>query len=57
MPKFEVFTFKSNEKLVEEIRNEEENINCEMFKEFFEYQSPSFLAKDLLKLYQVKIIK
>ena len=46
MPKFEVIIFKSNEKFAEEIRNEKENINCEMFKEFSEYQSPSFLAKD-----------
>ena len=57
MPKFEVFTFKLNEKFVKEIRNDEENINSEISKEFFEYHNPSFLVKHLLKLYQVQIIK
>ena len=37
-----------------EIKNYEENINNEIYKEYFGYQDTSFLAKNLLKDTQVK---
>ena len=41
-------------KIVAEIRNDKENINSGIFREYFRYQNPSFLAKDLLKANQIK---
>ena len=41
-------------KTVAEIRNDKENINSGIFREYFRYQNPSFLAKDLLKANQIK---
>ena len=37
-----------------EIKNYEENINNEIYKEYFGYQDTSLLAKNLLKDTQVK---
>ena len=45
--------FKLN-KTAAEIRNDKENINSGIFREYFRYQNPSFLAKDLLKANQIK---
>ena len=41
-------------KTVAEIRNDKENINSGIFREYFRYHNPSFLAKDLLKANQIK---
>ena len=35
-------------------RNDEENINSEIFRKYFRNQKASFLSKDLLKANQVK---
>ena len=37
-----------------EIWNDKVNINSGIFREYFRYQNPSFLAKDLLKANQIK---
>ena len=34
------------EKFLNEIKNEEKNINEQIFREYFNYQSPSLLVKD-----------
>ena len=52
--KQEIFPFKLHEIFVNEIRNDEENINNEIFKEYFWHQYPSFLVKNLLIASQVK---
>ena len=54
IPKVEISLFKLNENFVNAIRNDEENINGEIFRKYLGYQNPSFLAKDLLKDIQVK---
>ena len=36
-------------KIVNEIRNVEENMSNEIFREYFGYQNPSFLVENLLK--------
>ena len=38
--KSKIFAFKLNQNFVNEIRNDEENINNEIFKEYFGYQNP-----------------
>ena len=43
-----------NEYSVNKIKNDEKNINTEVFNEYFGYQNPSFLAEDLFKANQVK---
>ena len=43
-----------NEYFVNKIKNDEKNINTEVFNEYFGYQNPSFLAEDLFKANQVK---
>ena len=52
--KQEIFPFKLREIFVNEIRNDEENINNEIFKEYFWHQYPSFLVKNLLTVSQVR---
>ena len=37
-----------------EIINDEENINHEIFREYITYQNPSFVAKELLKANDIK---
>ena len=46
--------FRMNEDFANEIRNDEENINSQIFREYFVYQNPSLLAKVLIKANQVK---
>ena len=45
---------KLNENFANEIRNDEENINSEIFRKYFGYPNPSSLAKGLLIASQVK---
>ena len=52
--KIEVSPFKSSKNFVNKIRGKEKYTNNEIFKEYFGYQNPSFIAKDLLKANQVK---
>ena len=52
--KIEVSPFKSSKNFVNEIRGKEKYANNEIFKEYFGYQNPSFIAKDLLKANQAK---
>ena len=40
---------KLHEHFLNEIENKEKNINERIFKEYFNYHSPSFLVKDLYK--------
>ena len=47
--KIEVSPFKSSKNFVNEIRGKEKYTNNEIFKDYFGYQNPSFIAKDLLK--------
>ena len=42
------------EKCLNEIKNEEKNINKQIFIEFFTYHYPSFLVKDLYEGNQIK---
>ena len=37
-----------------EIKNEEKNVNEQMFREYFQYHVPSFLVKDLYEDNQIK---
>ena len=53
--KTETSPFKLNKNFVSKIKNEEEKLNTEIFKKYFGYQNPSFLAKDLFKANQVII--
>ena len=46
MPKVKIDPFRLNENF--------KKLNSEIFREYFRYQNPSFLAKDLLKANQVK---
>ena len=46
MPKVKIYPFRINENF--------KKLNSEIFREYFRYQNPSFLAKDLLKANQVK---
>ena len=39
---------------INEIINDEKGISCEIFNEYFGYQNPSLLAKDLFKTDQSK---
>ena len=41
-------------KILNEIKNEEKNINNQIFKEHFHYQTPSFLTKNLYEDNQIK---
>ena len=52
--KIEISPFKLKENFVSKIRNDEEKINTEIFKKYFGYQNPSFLAKYLFKANQVR---
>ena len=52
IPKIEISLFKLNENVV--IKNDEESIKSEIFREYFWDQNPSVLAKGLLKAIQVK---
>ena len=45
---------KSRKEFLNEIVNEEKMINGEIFRNYFNYQNPSFLAKDLFKADQSK---
>ena len=40
-------SFELHEKFINEIKNGEENINEQIFKEYFLYHTPLFLAKEL----------
>ena len=40
--------------MLDEIKNEEKKINSQIFKEYFHYQSSSFLTKDLCEDNQIK---
>ena len=42
------------EKLLNVIKNEEKNINDQIFREYFNYESPSFLVRDLYEHNQNK---
>ena len=42
IPKNEISLIKLNQKFVNEIRNDEENMISEIFREYFRYQNPSF---------------
>ena len=53
--KTETSPFKLNKNFVSKIKNDEEKLNTEIFKKYFGYQNPSFLAKDLFKANQVII--
>ena len=44
-----------SENFVDDIKNDE--IKSEIFKEYFRYQNPLFLAEDLLQLIRIEIIK
>ena len=43
-----------SEEFLNEIKNEEKNINEQIFREYFNYQSPPFLVKDLYEDNQKK---
>ena len=45
--KRKISTLKLCEECLNEIKNEEKNINVHIFREYFNYQSPLFLVKDL----------
>ena len=53
--KTETSPFKLNKNFVSKIKNEEEKLNTEIFKKYFGYQNPSFLAKELFNANQVII--
>ena len=40
-------SLKLREEFLNKIENEEKNVNEQIFKEYFGYESPSFLVKDL----------
>ena len=40
-------SLKLREEFLNKIKNEEKNINEQIFREYFNYQSQSFLVKDL----------
>ena len=48
-PKYRKLSLKSREQFSNEIVNEEKNINEEIFRNYFKYQDPSFLVKDLFE--------
>ena len=54
MPKVKIYPFRLNENFLNGSKNDEEKLNSEIFREYFRYQNPPFLAKDLLKANQVK---
>ena len=47
-------SLKLREEFLNEIKNEENNINEQIFKEYFTYNSPSFLVKDLYEDNKIK---
>ena len=42
-------------KLMNEIISNEEDVNDEIFLNYFKYQNPSFLAKDLIRATEAKM--
>ena len=44
----------NEDSFMNEIKNDEEHINSEIFNEYFGYQDPSFSVKDLIKANQTK---
>ena len=47
-------TSRLNKNLINEIKNDEKNINTEVYNEYFGYRNSSFLEEDLFKANQVK---
>ena len=48
--KRKIFSLKLREEFLNEIKNEDKNINQQIFRGYFNDQSPSFLVKDLYEV-------
>ena len=52
--KRKTLSLKFRQSLLNEIKNKEKDINNQIFKEYFHYQTPSILKKNLYEAYQIK---
>ena len=52
--KRKTLSLKFRQSLLNEIKNEEKDVNNQIFKEYFHYQTPSILKKNLCEAYQIK---